>query len=199
MMELLETFNITNGQVLHLDFHQQRVDRSLYDLFQIEKGFSLKDFFNHHNLPVDGIYRGRLIYEEQIKSFEVIPYKEQSIKTFKLVAIGEYDYAYKWADRSFFADQKCNFSEVDELIFHSNQNIQDCTIANLAFLKNNTWYTPKSPLLRGTTRERLLHTNQIQELDIFIDEIHQFERICLINVFRELSIENSLSLPACIM
>jgi len=198
-MELLETFNIKNGQVLHLDFHQQRVDRSLFDLYQIDKGFSLINFFENQQLPSQGMFRGRLVYEEQIKSFEIIPYQEQFIKTFKLVDCGSYDYSYKWADRSFFADQKSKFPEVDEIIFYSNHTIQDCTIANLAFLKNGVWYTPKSPLLKGTTRERLLSTNQIQELDIFVHEIDQFDRICLINVFRELSLENSLSLAACIL
>lgn len=198
-MELLETFKIENGQITYLDFHQQRVNRSLADLYQINEGFSLKNFFENQNLPQKGIFRGRLIYEEQITSFEIIPYQEQVIRSFKLVNSLDFDYSYKWADRQFFADQKNLHTTVDEIIFYSNNKIQDCTIANLAFLKNNIWYTPKSPLLKGTTRERLLKSEQIQEHDIFVQDIDQFERICLINVFRELHIKNSLSLPACIL
>ncbi len=199
MFDLLETFKIENGKVAHLDYHQDRVNRSLLDLYQINEGFSLIDFFNHQDLPSDGIFRGRLIYEEQIKHFEILPYKEKPIKNLQLIESGEFDYTYKWADRSYFNEQLKLHPESDEIIFFFQHKIQDCSIANLAFLKNGIWYTPKSPLLKGSTRARLLVEHKIQELDILTSQIDQFERICLINVFRELNLQNSLSLPDCIL
>ncbi|MEY4382871.1 MAG: Aminodeoxychorismate lyase [Bacteroidota bacterium] len=198
MFDLLETFKIENGKIAHLAYHQARVNRSLLDLYQLENSFSIEDFIKTQALPTSGIYRGRLLYEEEIKHFEILPYKEQHIQTFQLVDAGEYEYPYKWADRDFFAAQK-KLHQSDEIIYFSNNKIQDCSIANLAFLKNGQWYTPKSPMLAGTTRARLLDEHKIQELDIFTDEIHQYERICLINVFRELSFENSLLLADCIL
>ena len=199
MFDLLETFKTENGKIEHLDYHQARVNRSLLDIYQISEGFSLKEFFNQQTLPQEGIFRGRLLYEEEIKQFEISPYIAKEIKTFKFEESGELEYPYKWANRDYFKDVLNSNQKVNEIIFHHNGLISDCTIANLAFLKNGIWYTPASPLLEGTTRSRLLANQKIQELDIFTKEINQFERICLINVFRELSLENSLSLPDCIL
>ena len=50
----------------------------------------------------------------------------------------------------------------------------------------------------GTTRARLLVEDQVEETDILVAELAQYERICLINVFRPLSIENSIALPGAI-
>lgn len=199
MFDLLETFHISNGEIKHLSYHQERVQNALKDLYQQENCFSLLDFFKSQALPNTGEFRGRLIYEEEIKSFEIVPYQELEIKHFALVEVGEYEYPYKWADRTFFAEQKQLHPEADEVIFHKNGQLQDCTIANLAFLKNGSWYTPKSPMLRGTTRERYLREGKLKELDIFIHDLGQFERICMINVFRPLEIEKSLLLTDCIL
>jgi 4-amino-4-deoxychorismate lyase len=81
---------------------------------------------------------------------------------------------------------------VDEVIITQNGVVKDCTIANLAFYKEGKWYTPRIPLLKGTTRARLIEEGKIQEVDIFMDQIHSYSHICLINVFRELSLEKSL-------
>ncbi len=199
MFDLLETFRIENGKVAHLDYHQARLDKAQQDIYQVSGTISLQDFFNHHTLPINGIFRGRMLYEEEINQFEIIPYHENTIKTFSLCELVEFEYPYKWADRSFFVQQKELHPESDEIIFYSKNKIQDCCIANLAFLKNDKWYTPKSPLLEGTTRARLLAENKIQELDIFVDKLIEFDRICPINVFRELSLEKSLLLAECIL
>lgn len=199
MFDLLETFQIKNGAVQHLFYHQKRVNEALLDLYQLDYAFSLKDFFEQQELPSEGIFRGRLLYEEEIKSFEILPYTEKIIKKFTLVDAEEFEYPYKWADRSFFSFHLQNNPEVDEVIFHKNGLITDCTIANLVFWKGEKAYTPKQPLLNGTTRTRLLTENKIQEIDIFVKQIHEFERISMINVFRELNYENSLSLTECIV
>ena len=37
MFDLLETFQIKNGAVQHLFYHQKRVNEALLDLYQLEK------------------------------------------------------------------------------------------------------------------------------------------------------------------
>ena len=87
----------------------------------------------------------------------------------------------------------------DEVIFHQDGIIQDCTFANLAFLKDGVWYTPEAPLHWGTTRARLLVEDEVEDTDILVSELHQYERICMINVFRPLSLENSIAITDAIM
>jgi 4-amino-4-deoxychorismate lyase len=145
------------------------------------------------------MYRARIIYEEQINSIELLPYQEKKIASLKIIKAGEFDYGFKWADRSYFEHTLTENNEVDEVIFELDGKIQDCTIANLAFLKDGIWYTPKNPMHWGTTRARLIDENKIQETDILVDELPTYTHICLINVFRELSLAKSLSVSAAIL
>jgi len=199
MFSFLETICIENGQLKNLPYHQKRVHETFESFYPASIPFDLSDALSKQNIPSPGIYRGRVIYEEQIVSIEFIPYHEKPIALLRLVNTGEFDYGFKWADRSYFEHTLTENKEVDEVIFELDGKIQDCTIANLAFLKNGIWYTPKNPLHWGTTRARLIDENKIQETDILVDELSSYSHICLINVFRELSLAKSLSVSVAIL
>ena len=141
----------------------------------------------------------RIVYEEDPIQIEILPYIEKEINTFRLVESGEIDYGFKWSDREFFKQILALYPDVDEVIFTKDGKIQDCTIANLAFLKEGIWYTPEDPLHWGTTRARLIVEEKIEEADIFVEDLAQYERICLINVFRPLDMEHSLFLSQAIL
>ena len=199
MFSFLETICIENGLLKNLPYHQKRVNETFVTFYPDQIPFDLSEALSKQNIPATGIYRLRVIYEEQIKSIEFFPYQEKKIATLKIIHTGEFDYGFKWADRSYFEHILIENKEVDEVIFELDGKIQDCTIANLAFLKNGIWYTPKNPLHWGTTRARLIDQNKIQETDIFLDELSSYSHICLINVFRELSLAKSLSVSAAIL
>lgn len=199
MFSFLETICVENGELKHLNYHQKRVNDTFDSIYSGIAPFDLKKAFSHQNIPTVGMYRARVIYEEQINSIEFIPYQEKKIASFRVVNTGEFDYGFKWADRSYFEHTLTENNEVDEVIFELDGKIQDCTIANLAFLKDGIWYTPKNPMHWGTTRARLIDENKIQETDILVDELPTYTHICLINVFRELSLAKSLSVSAAIL
>ena len=199
MFSFLETIRIENGLLKNLTYHQKRVNDTFESIYSDRVPFDLSEALLKQNIPSSGIYRVRIIYEEQIKSIEFIPYQEKKIVTLKIVNTGEFDYGFKWADRSYSEQNLAENNEVDEVIFELDGKIQDCTIANLAFFKNGIWYTPKNPLHWGTTRARLIDENKIQETDIFLNELSSYSHICLINVFRELSLAKSLSVSAAIL
>ena len=199
MFSFLETICIENGLLKNLPYHQKRVNDTLESIYPDRVPIDLSDALSKQNVPSSGIHRVRVIYEDQIKSIEFIPYQEKQIAILKIVNTGEFDYGFKWADRSYFEHTLIENKEVDEVIFELDGKIQDCTIANLAFLKNGIWYTPKNPLHWGTTRARLIDENKIQETDILLEELSSYSHICLINVFRELSLAKSLSVSVAIL
>lgn len=199
MFSFLETICIENGLLKNLPYHQKRVNDTFESIYPDRVPIDLSEALSKKNIPSSGIHRVRVIYEEQIISIEFILYQEKKIASMKIVNTGEFDYGFKWADRSYFEHTLTENKEVDEVIFELDGKIQDCTIANLAFLKNGIWYTPKNPLHWGTTRARLIDENKIQETDIFLDELSSYSHICLINVFRELSLAKSLSVLAAIL
>jgi 4-amino-4-deoxychorismate lyase len=199
MFSFLETICIENGLLKNLTYHQKRVQDTFESFYPELIAFDLVDVFTQQAIPPHGIYRARVIYEEQIQSIEFIPYQEKNIATLKLVHTGEFDYGFKWADRSYFEQIISENKGADEVLFELHGKIQDCTIANVAFLKNGIWYTPKNPLHWGTTRARLIDENKIQETDILVDQLSSYSHICLINVFRELSFAKSLSVSVAIL
>lgn len=194
MFSFLETICISNGKAQHLDYHQLRVNETFESFFPEWEPFELLEEIEKIKLPSEGVHRLRITYTEDPQTIEIFPYIEKNIQTFKLIDSGEIDYGFKWADRAFFQQILDQHPEVDEVIFHKDGIIQDCTIANLAFLKDGNWYTPEAPMHWGTTRARLLVEDQVEETDILVSELGQYERICLLNVFRPLSMENSIAI-----
>ena len=62
----------------------------------------------------------------------------------------------------------------------------DCSIGNLILRQGKKWYTPDTPLLLGTQREKLLREGKIQETTIFQEDIANFDEIKIINAMNGL-------------
>ncbi len=199
MFSFLETICIQNGQAQHLDFHQMRVNETFEQFFQEWEPFDVEELVADQVLPTEGTHRLRITYQEDPETIEILPYTKKEVKRFALVDTGEIDYGFKWAERGFFQTFLDAHPEADEVIFVKDGRIQDCSMANLAFLKEGIWYTPEEPLHWGTTRARLIIEEEIEEAEILVEELASYERVCLINVFRPLTVENSLSIAESIL
>ena len=58
----------------------------------------------------------------------------------------------------------------------------------MAFYDGNTWVTPSSALLEGTTRKRLLESGKIVLKEIKVEEIKGFQKIALMNAMIDFDI-----------
>jgi 4-amino-4-deoxychorismate lyase len=199
MFSFLETICIQDGKAKHLDFHQMRVNDTFEQFFPEWEPLDLEELVAEQSLPIEGTHRLRITYQEDPETIEIIPYTHKDIKRFALVDTGEIDYGLKWSERGFFQTLIEAHPEADEVIFVKDGKLQDCSIANLAFLKEGIWYTPEDPLHWGTTRARLIIEEEVEETDILVEELESYERVCLINVFRPLSMEYSLSVAESIL
>jgi 4-amino-4-deoxychorismate lyase len=199
MFSFLETICIQDGKAKHLDFHQMRVNDTFEQFFPEWEPLDLEELVAEQSLPIEGTHRLRITYQEDPETIEIIPYTHKDIKRFALVDTGEIDYGLKWSERGFFQTLIEAHPEADEVIFVKDGKLQDCSIANLAFLKGGIWYTPEDPLHWGTTRARLIIEEEVEETDILVEELESYERVCLINVFRPLSMEYSLSVAESIL
>ena len=54
--------------------------------------------------------------------------------------------------------------------------------------KNGIWFTPRNPLLKGTTRARLLSVGKIVESDIRVQELRSFSQVALLNAMVDFDI-----------
>jgi 4-amino-4-deoxychorismate lyase len=193
-MQLLETIYLKDGQLQNIDYHNQRFNATRKAVFGNLETMDLIDLIVIPNEYKVGDFRCRLIYEDKIESVNFIKYVQKEIKQLRLVDIGSWEYDFKYADRSFLNNLLEKNADVDEVIMVKNGFITDCTIANLAFYDGKNWFTPSTPLLKGTKRQQLLDKQLITEREIRVEDISQYEGVCLINCFRNLGLENLVSL-----
>jgi 4-amino-4-deoxychorismate lyase len=193
-MQLLETIKLENGQLQNLEYHNRRFNSSRFDLFEINEKSLLENLIKVPKLYSEGIFRCRVIYEKDIQEVTFTPYVYKEIKTLKLLDIGDWDYLYKYADRSFLNNLLAENKDFDEVIMLKNGYLTDCTIANLAFWDGSNFFTPSTPLLKGTKRQQLLDRQEIIETEIRIEDLGKYEGVCLINAFRGLELERLIKL-----
>jgi 4-amino-4-deoxychorismate lyase len=197
-MQLLETLKVQNGQFQNIEYHNKRFNNSKKELFGLNDFQFLENIIKIPSDCSEGIFRCRLVYEKEIQEVSFTPYLYEEIEILKLVEIGDWDYSYKYADRSFMTNLRTENKDFDEVIMTQHGFITDCTIANLAFWDGRNWFTPATPLLKGTKRKQLLDRQEIVEREISGDDLGIYEGICLINVFRDLSTKSLIPVTAII-
>ncbi|MCW8839105.1 MAG: aminotransferase class IV family protein [Thiovulaceae bacterium] len=184
--EFLETIKIDAGEVWHLKYHQQRYE-SVLKHFGVYAHKNLEDFID---APNSGLYRCRLVYTPQDIEYiniEYIEYEKKDIKTLKLVYDDRVDYSLKSTDRLALNKLYDERAEADDILIVKDGYVTDTSIANIAFF-DGTWKTPSTPLLKGTTRQRLLDTGKIQEEDIKVQDIENFSKVALLNAMIDFDI-----------
>jgi len=174
---LLETIKIENGKVFNLAYHQKRFDKTREALFTDNTQIDLSSLIQ---APSDGLYRCRILYEEKINSIKYIPYKEKLFQKLKIVS-SDISYPYKYANRDTLNALLEKYPQYDEIIIKKEGYITDTSIANLAFYDGTKWFTPKTPLLEGTMRAKLLNEGFLHTRDIKSSDISKYTKVALMN------------------
>jgi len=188
MTKLLETIKCRDGSVFHLNYHQQRVNTSRAKL-----GFD-NTLKLELSPPKNGLYRCRIVYEKEIEKLEYIPYRAKKIQSFKLLET-DISYSLKYENRDEINALFAQKEEADEIIMVKNGLVTDTSIANICFYNGKEWLSPKSPLLKGTTRQRYLDASRIKIADIPLKEIKNYSKIAVMNAMVDFYIiENAIIL-----
>jgi len=176
---LLETLKIVNGTAPFLAFHNERLNQTRQILFKVQDKINLKDFLTAS--PQNGIYKCRVIYSKTIEFIEYIPHQERNFQTFKIIIDDNIDYKFKYINRENLNRLVKLKEQADDILIIKNGFVTDTSIANVAFWDQNKWLTPKTPLLNGTTRERLLREDKVIEAKIRLDELTKFSKMAIMN------------------
>ena len=175
---LLETICIKNGSIQHLSLHQARLDRSRAALFDEYEPIDLSAHL--HPPSGEGILKCRVLYAQKLLDVTYEPYRPRTVRRLKPIEAA-IDYAHKYSDREALDDLFARRGDADDVLIVRNGLVTDTSVANVAFLKNRRWYTPRDPLLRGTTRERLVRSGFLIPREIPLAEIESFEAFALLN------------------
>ena len=178
MAQLLETLKIVNGIAPFVEFHNRRLNDARQILFNAQDQIDLKKVIQ---APAStGIYRCRIIYSETIEAVEYLPHQNRNFQTFKIVEDDNIDYQFKYLNRDNINRLFTHKGPADDILIIKNGLVTDTSIANVAFWQDR-WLTPSAPLLKGTTRARLLTEKQLFEADIRLEELNQFPKMAIMN------------------
>lgn len=168
-----ETIRCEDYEVFHLEYHNQRIANT------IGMNFNLQEYIyptDHHLLKCKVVYNNNEILDVSFS-----PYKKREIKKFKIVYANEISYKYKSTNRENIDRLYLEKENCDEIIIVKDNYITDTTIANIAIELNGKWITPKVPLLFGTTRARLLETEQLKIENITVQDLQKANKFALMN------------------
>lgn len=179
MEQYLETIRIEEGRACHLPYHNQRMNETRAHL-GLSDGLDLEAVIGDASIYQQRT-RCRIVYDTEIRSVEFFPYQIRSVKTLRLVEDNQMDYGCKYADRSALNRCFAQRGACDDVLIVQNGDVTDTTIANVAFWNGETWFTPSTPLLKGTMRASLLDSHQIQEAKIRVEDLSHFSRLRLFN------------------
>lgn len=174
----IETIKVQNGIIESVEYHNERLNRTLKEIFNLDKGIDLQEYITPPN-DLE-LYRCRVVYAQEIESVEFFPYTPKEQRTFKIIE-SSIEYGYKYANRELLNALKAQHLDVDDIIISKHGLLQDTTIANIAFFDGVVWWTPNVPLLRGTMRTQLLQKGNLQTKDIKSDEIDHYHGFAIMN------------------
>jgi 4-amino-4-deoxychorismate lyase len=180
MYPFLETICAEFGVPNNLDFHQERLDRTLYHFHAVAK-INIKELLEPIDIETAPKTKIRMVYNLEGK--HVITqeaYQKRQIANIKLVDIGNRAYDFKYADRKWIY-ALLEEAGSDEIIMVKDGLVTDSSIANLAFFNGAQWVTPERPLLEGTRRAALLAKGVIHPATIPATELHGFRNVKCIN------------------
>lgn len=185
MSLLIESIKLLDGQFHNLFYHEQRMNRALKMLCGTQDHFNLEEFLQHVEKPQSGLYKCRLVYDDQSREIEFVPYQPKVIQNLRIVEHDRISYEFKFTNRKLITRLFDLRKECDDILIVKKGYVTDSSYANIVFRRGKKWLTPWSALLKGTMRAQLLERNEIGEEEIRVEDIKNFESFKLINAMLE--------------
>lgn len=188
MFPLFETLAIEKGKIQNIEYHQTRYERSLRQYYgkSAVKIFNLFELIQVSPHFQDQLVRCRIDYNAETIQIQYFEYQRKIYRTFQPIICDDIDYSLKYANRDLLNSLFAQRGNCDEIMIIKNGKVTDCSIGNLIFRQGNQWFTPDTPLLKGTQREKLLREGKITEATIYAKDIEKFDEIRLINAMNGL-------------
>jgi 4-amino-4-deoxychorismate lyase len=181
MSPLVESIKLIDGDFRHIAYHQERLNRSMKELFPKATVIDLAKELSEIEIPDSGLFKVRVVYGPAIEKIELEPYTMRSVKSLKVVYSNDIDYHLKYTSRVVLNDLFSQRGNCDDIIIVKSGLVTDSFSANLLFFDGQRWLTPDTPLLKGTQRQYLLDNGVIVESPIAVKDLSSFQKVGLIN------------------
>jgi 4-amino-4-deoxychorismate lyase len=181
-----ETVKCEDYEVFNLTYHNKRIAKT------IAKNFDLSEYITPLN---EKLLRCKIVYNsDEIIDIKYFEYKKKDIRNFKIIKDDKIEYSKKYLNRDSLNKLFEQKESCDEIMIFKNSLLTDTSIANIAIYYDNSWITPKKPLLNGTTRQRYINSGFIKEADITLAMLKNAKKIALLNAMIDFDILEDYSL-----
>ena len=181
MCQLVESLKLKNGVIQNQEYHQNRMNRSRNEQFPDTEKIDLAKAITIPENCKSGVYKVRVVYGSGIEKIEIEPYIFRTIQSLKVVHHESIDYHLKYTNRQVLQQLYAQRENCDDIIIIKNGLVTDSFAANLLFFDGEKWFTPTTPLLKGTKRQLLIDQGIISEKEIREEDIRSYQKIGLIN------------------
>lgn len=184
MCQFIETIRIDHGKACNLLYHNKRLNATRSHFWAGCGTIHLED---HLSLSpeMDGM-KCRVLYDGSgIKDITCSDYVMRPVYSLRLVCSDEIEYVYKSVDREKLNKLYACRNGQDDILIVKRGLLTDTSIANIALSDGTGWYTPRSPLLKGTRRAALLDKGVLAEREIRVEELSSFSFVRLFNAMIE--------------
>lgn len=179
MCRFIETIQIRKGIVQNIHYHNQRMNNTRKEIFGLTEPLDLLDYIDVSQ--IGDCVKCRVIYGEEIQEVTYAAYTMRPVHSLRLVYSDLIEYQYKSLDREALNELFSLRDTQDDILIVKNNFLTDTSIGNIALEKAGIWYTPASPLLKGTKRAALLDKGVLQEKEITVDEIYLYSHMMIFN------------------
>lgn len=181
-----ETVKCEDYEVFNLTYHNKRIAKT------IAKNFDLSEYITPLN---EKLLRCKIVYNsDEIIDIKYFEYRKKEIKNFKIIKNDKIEYSKKYLNRDSLNKLFEQKESCDEIMIFKNSLLTDTSIANIAIYYDNSWITPKKPLLNGTTRQRYINSGFLKEADITLKMLKESKKIALLNAMIDFDILEDYSL-----
>jgi len=177
MSLFFETLLIKDQKINNLIYHNARLNETIKRNFNIESDIDLAKIVK---IDSHKAHRCKVIYDKDIQDIQLFPLIKREFKTFKLIH-SDIEYNFKYLNRSYLENLYKQREDCDDIIIVKDNLITDTTIANIAYFDGKDWFTPKTPLLKGSMRAYLLKNKLLLEKDVKIEDIKNAKKIAIMN------------------
>lgn len=181
LQSCLETICLLDGQLLQLNYHEARLNRTRTQLWGTNDLWSLKELLSGYSLPQQGLFKCRLIYDLELIKFEWEPYQRRPITSLKKIYDDQISYEFKYQDRSVLTTLFSQKEDKDDVLIIKNGLLTDTSYCSIALFNGTEWHTPSTPLLAGTQRALLIESGTIKEVRIEEKQLSDYTHIRLFN------------------
>jgi 4-amino-4-deoxychorismate lyase len=182
----IESIFIKNGVPLNLGWHQKRVINTFTKFFPTVTPINISETINQKDFLLDKLQKCRITYSSDIQKIEYEPLAPRIINSLKIIKSEEFDYSFKYADRTRLESLREKREDCDDIIISINGYLKDSSFANIVLSDGDNYYTPDPPLLYGTKRAQLIEKRIIKPAPIKENELYKFKELHLINALADL-------------